>query len=67
MTRLAAAVANEEHAVLLLKELKADYELIKVREFRPHYARFPPDFVGSLSCSPRGLKLTLKPRLCCAL
>ena len=30
------AVANEEHATLLLKELKADYELIK--------ARLPPWF-----------------------
>ena len=26
-----AAVANEEHATLLLKELKADYELVKAR------------------------------------
>ncbi len=26
-----AAIANEEHATLLLKELKADYELVKAR------------------------------------
>jgi hypothetical protein len=26
-----AAIANEEHATLLLKELKADYELLKAR------------------------------------
>ena len=31
MTGSLAAVANEEHATLLLKELKADYELIKAR------------------------------------
>jgi hypothetical protein len=35
LTLLIAAVANEEHATLLLKELKADYELVKVRPFTP--------------------------------
>lgn len=42
ITQLVAAVANEEHATLLLKELKADYELIKVRKLRPLVARLTP-------------------------